>query len=169
MSTPQQPGPESSAGPKIIVDDDWKSRVQAEKEAARRSSDEVSAGGGPGGGPSSGSGQPPGEEGTRPAAGPSRDAAAGGASSAKPVKPPPASFALLVSTLATEALAAMGQLAGPHPSQPPQVQLEVARHFIDTLAMLEEKTKGNLSREEASLLESVLHELRLAFVAASRR
>ena len=42
--------------------------------------------------------------------------------------------------------------------------LEAAKFNIDMLAMLEEKTKGNLSPEEAGLLEQTLHQLRMAFV-----
>lgn len=44
--------------------------------------------------------------------------------------------------------------------------LEAARHIVDTLAMLREKTVGNLTAEEQSLLDTVLHELRIRFVAA---
>ena len=41
-----------------------------------------------------------------------------------------------------------------------------AKHFIDTLAMLEEKTDGNRTPEESALLSSLLHQLRMAFVGA---
>ena len=133
--------------PKIIVDDDWKTRVQAEKEALAQKEHAT-------------------ENGTietseaKPQA--SADPAAGGHHL------PPPSFPLLVSTLATEALAALGQLRGPD-NKPTPIDLEHAKHFIDTLGMLEQKTKGNLTTEEAAMLENVLHELRLAFVAVSSR
>jgi hypothetical protein len=44
----------------------------------------------------------------------------------------------------------------------------MAKHFIDTLAVLEEKTKGNLTSEEASLLAAVLHQSRVGYVAAAQ-
>ena len=44
------------------------------------------------------------------------------------------------------------------------VDLDLAKHHIDTLAMLEEKTKGNLSAEEAAALKNTLSELRMGFV-----
>jgi hypothetical protein len=44
--------------------------------------------------------------------------------------------------------------------------LATARHFIDTLAMLEAKTRGNLSTEEGRLLEEIQHQLRTLFVEA---
>ncbi len=43
--------------------------------------------------------------------------------------------------------------------------LDFARHHIDTLAMLQEKTKGNLSSEEDEMLEGLIHQLRMAFMA----
>ena len=46
--------------------------------------------------------------------------------------------------------------------------LPLARQTIDTLEMLEEKTRGNLDEQEAKLLESVLYELRMDFVRAER-
>ena len=45
--------------------------------------------------------------------------------------------------------------------------VEMARQSIDILAMLKEKTQGNLSQEEAKLLEQVLYELRMVFVSAA--
>lgn len=45
-----------------------------------------------------------------------------------------------------------------------EVDRESAQHIIDTLAMLREKTQGNLTADEARLLDSILHDLRLKFV-----
>ena len=123
---------------KIIVDDDWKTRVQKEKETLAQSPEAQPA-----------------------AAPPTKDEAT------HPPFPAP-TFALLVSTLVTEALAGLGQIPGPD-NQTPSVNLPHAKHFIDTLAILEEKTKGNLTREETAMLDNVLHELRMAFVAVSAR
>ncbi len=79
---------------------------------------------------------------------------------------PPASFPILVSTLSTQALASMGYI--PDPNGQPMTNLPMAKHFVDTLAVLEEKTKGNLDEAEAGLLTETLHQLRLAFVQASQ-
>jgi len=49
------------------------------------------------------------------------------------------------------------------------VRLDLAKHAIDMLAILEKKTMGNLTQEEASMLENVLHQLRIAYVEASRK
>ena len=47
---------------------------------------------------------------------------------------------------------------------PSEAQLELARQTIDILAMLEQKTQGNLTDEEAQLLTSVLYQVRMAFL-----
>ena len=111
--------------PKIIVDSDWKSRVQSEKEAIKEQE------------------QQPRREGQ---------------------ELPPASFPMLLSTLVTQALVALGQIPDPITGKP-EFNFPVAGHFIDTLAMLEVKTKGNLTDDEAAMLGDVLHQLRLAFVS----
>ena len=86
--------------------------------------------------------------------------------SAIPDKLPPASFTLLVATLATQATCALGQLPDPL-SGKTEVRLELAKHVIDTLGVLEAKTKGNLTPDEEQVLESALHQLRMGYVEAS--
>ena len=61
----------------------------------------------------------------------------------------------------------MGQI--PAPDGKPVIQLDHAKHFIDTLGVLEEKTKGNLTSDEAAMLTNVLHELRLLFVSVGKQ
>ncbi len=78
---------------------------------------------------------------------------------------PPASFVILVSTISTQALSALGFLNDPMTGKP-NVNRDMAKHFIDTLGVLEEKTKGNLTDDEQSLLTETLHQLRMAFVAS---
>ena len=74
-------------------------------------------------------------------------------------------FAQLVMQQASMASMLMG--ATPHPETGQAMKdLEAARIFIDQLEMLEGKTKGNLSKEEASLLKQSLMGLRLAYVQA---
>ncbi|MFQ3578022.1 MAG: DUF1844 domain-containing protein [Verrucomicrobiia bacterium] len=75
-------------------------------------------------------------------------------------------FAEFLMMHAQNAALFLGQVPHPGTGQP-EVNLEVARMFIDQLEMIEEKTRGNLSSEEAGLLSGTLTELRLAFVRAS--
>ena len=78
---------------------------------------------------------------------------------------PPASFESHVMSLATQAAAALGQLPDPeHPDQQPPIHADHGKYIIDTLRILQEKTQGNLSMEEADRLENVLHQLRLIYV-----
>ena len=74
---------------------------------------------------------------------------------------PPASFELLVFSLAIQAqvqLSSEGTPEGPPPD------LDVARHSIDLLAVLKTKTEGNLTLEESRLLENTLTELRFRYI-----
>ena len=80
---------------------------------------------------------------------------------------PAPDFTLLISMLATQAFSAMGQIPDPATGQTHK-HPEVAKHMIDLLAVLEEKTKGNLEPQEKQALESILHELRMAYVAVTR-
>jgi hypothetical protein len=119
---------------KIIIDEDWKSRVEAEKEAAAKAAQpNIAPGPAPGG-------QDVGE-----------------------MPMPPASFELLLTTLATEALMAMGQV--PHPATGKlEVQRNQAKYLIDLIDVLREKTRGNLTPGEQQLIETMLHQLRIVFV-----
>jgi exonuclease V gamma subunit len=76
---------------------------------------------------------------------------------------PPANFTLLVISLATQARMCLGDIEDPQ-SGKKQVDVELAKHNIDLLGMLEEKTQGNLSEQEKKLLDSVLYELRMRYV-----
>jgi hypothetical protein len=89
----------------------------------------------------------------------------------RPVAPkdlPPPSFPLLIATYASQASVAFGHVPNPIDGKT-EVRLDLAKHAIDMLAILEEKTRGNLSQEEASMLENVLHQLRMAYVEVSRK
>ncbi|MAV38296.1 MAG: hypothetical protein CMJ59_22890 [Planctomycetaceae bacterium] len=81
--------------------------------------------------------------------------------------PPPASFSVLVTTLATQIMVSLGQFPSPDEKET-KPEPAIARHLIDTLAMLEEKTKGNLTDEETGMLTRVLHELRMLYVATEK-
>jgi hypothetical protein len=77
---------------------------------------------------------------------------------------PPATFDFFVLSLKTNAEMAMGLLHLPGEEAPPAPDLRLARHTIDLLAMIHEKTKGNLTFEEQRLIENSLTELRFRFV-----
>src|SRR5580704_7234777 len=80
---------------------------------------------------------------------------------------PPASFTFLVISLRAQAEMHLGMLPGAEDDEKPERNLPIARHTIDTMGVLLEKTKGNLTLEEQRLLENSLTELRFRFVQAS--
>ena len=73
---------------------------------------------------------------------------------------PPPTFDFLIHTIFTQALMALGRIPNPITKQTHR-NLASARHFVDTLAMLEQKTRGNLTDEERRLLEEMQHQLRM--------
>ena len=77
------------------------------------------------------------------------------------------SFTQFVISLASSAAIHFGDLPDPATGQPADPNLEGASQMIEILALLEEKTRGNLTAEERQVLEQVLYELRLRFVEAS--
>jgi hypothetical protein len=79
---------------------------------------------------------------------------------------PPATFEFLVHTLFTQALMAFGRIPNPITNKAIK-NVATARHFIDTLDMLETKTRGNLSSDEQRLLEEVQHQLRTLYLQES--
>ncbi len=81
----------------------------------------------------------------------------------KHLPPAEASFALLATSLATQAMMALGDLENPI-TRKRETHLGEAKFHIDMLEMLEKKTKGNLAPEEAKLLEGLLFDLRLRYV-----
>jgi len=78
---------------------------------------------------------------------------------------PKGDFVALISMLATQGFYALGLLKVEGQEKAPD--LELARYSIDMLEVLEEKTKGNLSEEEANVLKNTLGQLRMAFVEVS--
>ena len=119
---------------KIIIDEDWKSQVEAEREqAAKAKSAPV--------------------------------AASTNEDSTEMTDPPmpPASFEMLLTTLATEALVALGQV--PHPATGKiETHRNQAKFLIDTVDVLRQKTAGNLTNSEQQVIDSLLHQMRLVFV-----
>lgn len=141
---PEDP-PDTPDKQKIIVDDDWKAQAQADKE---RLAQEMEA-------------EPP------PAApGPGEPSASPG-SPDEPRGVPPASFPILVNSLLTQIFFALGAITDSQ-SGKRYVDLALAKHHIDMLSVLEEKTKGNLTADETKLLDRALYEARMQYVQTAQ-
>jgi hypothetical protein len=121
--------------PKIHVDSDWKAQAQQEKQ---RLAEQEKAKSGEGAEAEQDQGQGQGQM-------------------------PPANFETLMSTLATQALFALGAIPDPRTGQA-SVSPDLARHHIDMLGVLQDKTEGNLSEEEANTLNQTVNELRQRYV-----
>lgn len=80
---------------------------------------------------------------------------------------PEITFATFVVGLSTQALVHLGELRDPHTNQP-ATDLPAAQQLIDIIAMLENKTRGNLDRDEQAMLEAILFELRIKYVERAR-
>ena len=80
--------------------------------------------------------------------------------------PPSIDFNTFVLSLSTSALMHLGKLPGA--ADDSTVNLAHAKQSIDCIALLEEKTRGNLTGEEERLIAEVLYDLRLRFVAATK-
>jgi len=121
--------------PKIIVDEDWKSQAEVDKQKLADVEKSVPT-----------------------------DAEAAGQGSRTL---PQASFGVLVTSLVTQILFALGAIEDPQ-TQKCYLDLALAKHNIDMLSVLEEKTKGNLTEQEKSMLDSALYEVRMAYVQAAQ-
>ena len=80
---------------------------------------------------------------------------------------PPMDFSTLVLSMASTAMIHLGQVTAPG-DEPAPVDLAAAKQAIDILALLEEKTRGNLDDSEQKLLKSLLYDLRVAYVDAQK-
>jgi hypothetical protein len=137
--------PQMADQPVIQIDDDWKKAAQEEK---RRLAEQA--------------GTP------RPAESPATNSPASTERTRDPAarrEAPPASFASIVQSMMTQALLYLGELAVR--GGEPMLDLDMAKRHIDMLGVLEEKTRGNLSREEQKLLDGVLYDLRNRFVSTA--
>lgn len=78
------------------------------------------------------------------------------------------SFASFILGLSTQALMYMGEMP-PAPGQPLLTDFSAAQQMIDVLAMLQQKTKGNLDAGEAAMLENALFDLRMRYVDLAKK
>ena len=81
---------------------------------------------------------------------------------------PPADFSMMVATFSTQAMLALGMFPNPATNKI-ETNLNLARHCIDMLRVVEEKTKGNLEPDETNLLDTTLHQLRMVFVEQQKK
>lgn len=79
----------------------------------------------------------------------------------------PVDFSTHILSLASTALISLGKMPAPD-GEASALDLETARHLIDVLGMLEVKTKGNLDEAETKLLQSLIYDLRVAYVDAQK-
>ncbi len=132
--------------PSIHIDTDWKKQAQEEK---RKLAEQAAA--------------------AKPAAASAPAARVAGAAAVPTAagrrgrsQVPPPGFASLVQSVMTQILYYLGELATA--AGQANVDLDMAKHHLDTLSMLEEKTKNNLNPDEQSLLDAALYETRSRFV-----
>ena len=140
---------EKDEPPKIIVDEDWKQKVEAEKQALE---DEIAQKAKELAGEAEEAGQ--------------GDAPEGDAPEGADYDLPPASFPGLLQEFSTRALVSLGMVPNPF-TQEAQVDLKAAAYSIDMLAVLQEKTEGNLEEQEATYLTQLTAQLREVFVKIS--
>lgn len=81
----------------------------------------------------------------------------------KEFTPPTPDFNFFITTLSLQASIALGQVPNPVTNKT-EMDLTQAKFLIDTLGMLQEKTKGNLTKDESGFLENLLYELRTVYL-----
>ncbi len=81
---------------------------------------------------------------------------------------PEVTFSAFVMSLNTSILYHLGEIADPV-SGKKTVSLDPARHGIDTLMLLQNKTKGNLTADEEEMLKNILYDVKLRFVKAVKK
>ena len=79
---------------------------------------------------------------------------------------PEVSLATFIFSLSSSALVHLGEIPEPETNRK-SIDLPIAKQIIDTLGMLQEKTKGNLDQDEERLLKSVLYDLRMRYIQKS--
>jgi hypothetical protein len=166
---------------KLHIDEDWKTQVEREKEAAKSRAGAAGSTSAPHFADQGAAAESPtlsGEEAARQRAqavtgeeqpygepaGEHPPSSERGKRESLDYKLPPPTLSFLITTLGTQAMVALGEVPNPITGKLERLPQQ-AKHFIDTLAMLEEKTEGNRAPEESAILRSLLHQLRMAYVA----
>ncbi|MFN2353258.1 MAG: DUF1844 domain-containing protein [Desulfopila sp.] len=81
---------------------------------------------------------------------------------------PEVTFSAFIMSLNTSVLFHLGVVGDPATGSK-AVDLDLARHGIDTLTLIEQKTKGNLSHDEAEMLKNILYDLKIRFVQIAKK
>jgi len=82
--------------------------------------------------------------------------------------PPPPTFSQFLAGLAAQALMALGEAENPV-TKKREVELPQAKYTVDIIALLKEKTQGNLTEAEQAAIDQILTDLRLRFVKVSEK
>jgi len=147
----------------LHVDTDWKKQAQeekrklAEQEEKRKTAATAPAGVVPGAASAA----------AAPTAGAAPSGRQAGGRGTGQRELPAASFGTLVQSILTQVLFYLGDLSTR--GAEPMINLDMAKHNIDTLSVLEEKTRGNLGDDEKRLLDAALYEARMRYVALASR
>ena len=141
--------------PKLHIDSDWKAQAQAEKDRLSEKESARAA--------ASGGAQHRGQPGAQH--GPQHGAQLGDHPDEGEL--PPADFRALVATLASQAMMGLGAYADPQSGRA-VIDIQGAQFAIDLLGVIEEKTRGNLTADEASELTEILAQLRARFVQIAK-
>ena len=146
--------------PSLHIDSDWKKQAQDEKKRLAEQEQQRKA-------------APPSPAGVVASAGASA-APAGRAQAHKaaPAQPgrrelPAANFETLVQSIVTQVLYYLGEI-GARGAQP-MLDLDMAKHHIDTLGVLDEKTHNNLTPEQKQMLDTALYEVRMRYISVASR
>ncbi len=83
-------------------------------------------------------------------------------------EPEPIAFTSFIMSMGTQVMVQLGEMPAPSGMEIP-FDLESARQTIDIMTMLQRRTRGNLSAEEARFLEEVLHSLRISYINAKKK
>lgn len=81
---------------------------------------------------------------------------------------PEVNFASLIFSLSSTVLFHLGEIADPQSGKKAK-DMSLAKHTIDIIAMLKEKTKGNLTEEEKKFIENILTDLRWRYVNSTKK
>ncbi len=122
MSEEEKKGKSDS---KIIVDEDWKTSVQEEKETVKQPAQKTKQ------------------------------------------QIPEASFNLFISSLASQILINLGEMASPF-NKKKNLDLDQAKFTLDTLQIIKDKTEGNLTNDETKYLDTLLYDLRMRYVEKAK-
>jgi hypothetical protein len=137
--------------PSLQIDTDWKKQAQAEKKRLAEQQAAARAAKPPAVLPSASS--------------PAAAAGAGARRGRGGREMPQPGFPSLVQSVMTQVLYYLGEIAAQ--GGQPMMDLDMAKHHLDTLGMLEEKTKNNLNPEEQKMLDAALYETRSRFIGVA--